>query len=444
MLGKQWLNRYASADMRGSAIERNQNRQRKLDGIVTWYFDFMLESLPLMLQLALLLLGCALSRYLWEISLTIALVAIGVTSFGLLFYFFILVAGTAWESCPYQTPGSTFFRYLGRTVCRIVNLAVTAAGNALKRSEVTRSARYLWGSRRWRSRVHTISASVGLLSMIPILLAVDIYHLGRAAVGALLDLPIEAYCLLHRVYTWLHGIYSSLWGFDQQTARLDLRCILWTLQTSLDKLVHLSTLKHLVTITEFTNFDSALVMECFNIFLGCISVNSNRVAIVPGLEQLATMSARCFSQTFRHLSATRPTSSVLADLHQRYHQLFFFATDLRDLSSYHAVAAMTDIHASFHQYRRARCLSWTDCKSSDQGLIPFARRMVGIAQLEDQRMQNKRVPRWILRFALHFLSLDPPSPASVIADCLTIVAIALDDDPSGVLVLDERYIFSVL
>jgi hypothetical protein len=64
MLGKQWLNRYQSTDMRGTAIERSQNRQRNLDGVVAWYFDYVLESLPLMLQVALLLLGCALSRYL--------------------------------------------------------------------------------------------------------------------------------------------------------------------------------------------------------------------------------------------------------------------------------------------------------------------------------------------------------------------------------------------
>ena len=48
MLGKQWLNRYDSADMRGSATERGQNRQRKLDGIVAWYFNYVMESLPLM------------------------------------------------------------------------------------------------------------------------------------------------------------------------------------------------------------------------------------------------------------------------------------------------------------------------------------------------------------------------------------------------------------
>jgi len=77
MLGKQWLNRYASIDMRGSAIERSQNRQQKLDGVVAWYFDHVMESLPLMLQVALLLLGCALSLYLREIDTTIALVVLG-------------------------------------------------------------------------------------------------------------------------------------------------------------------------------------------------------------------------------------------------------------------------------------------------------------------------------------------------------------------------------
>ena len=64
MLGKQWLDRYVSTDNRWSAIDRCQNQQRKLDGIVAWYFDSMMESLPLILQVALLLLGCALSRYL--------------------------------------------------------------------------------------------------------------------------------------------------------------------------------------------------------------------------------------------------------------------------------------------------------------------------------------------------------------------------------------------
>ena len=92
MLGKQWLNQYASVDMWGSAIERSRNWQRKVDRIVSWYFDNVMESLPLMLQAALLLLGCALSRYLWEINMTVALVVLGITSFSVLFYLFIVIA----------------------------------------------------------------------------------------------------------------------------------------------------------------------------------------------------------------------------------------------------------------------------------------------------------------------------------------------------------------
>jgi hypothetical protein len=116
MLGKQWLNRYASIEMRGSAIERSQNRQLKLNGIVTWCFDYVMESLPLMLQIALLLLGCALSKYLQDINVTIASVVLGVTTFGLTLYVFVVVAGTIFTSCPYQTPGAQVLRFLWQKV----------------------------------------------------------------------------------------------------------------------------------------------------------------------------------------------------------------------------------------------------------------------------------------------------------------------------------------
>jgi len=116
MLGKQWLNRYASVYMRGSAIERNQNRQRKLNGIVTWCLGHVMEALPLMLQFALLLLGCALSLYLWGINTTVVSVILSVAVFGLIFYIFIVAAGAAFVSRPYQTPGAQILRYVWQQV----------------------------------------------------------------------------------------------------------------------------------------------------------------------------------------------------------------------------------------------------------------------------------------------------------------------------------------
>ena len=196
MLGKQWLNRYASTDMRGSAIERSQNRQRKLDGIVKWYFDSVMESLPLMLQAALLLLGCALSRYLWEISIIIASVVLCVTSFGLLFYLFILIAGTAWESCPYQTPGSYFFRFLGPKFRRIVH-------STFKNSEVAETIKEnAIYHNPWWSQGNVVPFLKDLLGEIPPSLATDARNLGRAA--------IQAFCApLVTVYRFFAGRTTS-------------------------------------------------------------------------------------------------------------------------------------------------------------------------------------------------------------------------------------------
>ena len=100
MFGKRWLNLYASVDMRGSAIERSQNRQRKLDGFVTWCFAGAVESLSLMLQIALSLFGCALSIYLWDIDVTLASVVIASTLFGIILYTSVAVAGAIYVDCP--------------------------------------------------------------------------------------------------------------------------------------------------------------------------------------------------------------------------------------------------------------------------------------------------------------------------------------------------------
>ena len=82
--------------------------------MVSWKFDLIMESLPLMLQSALLLLGYALSRYLWTINLTIASVVIDITSIGLAFYVFIVIAATIADNCPFQTPVSQILRSVYR------------------------------------------------------------------------------------------------------------------------------------------------------------------------------------------------------------------------------------------------------------------------------------------------------------------------------------------
>jgi len=257
--------------MRGTTIEYSQIRQRKLDGIVAWYFNYVMESLPLMLQAALLLLGCALSRYLWEIDTTVASVIIVVTSFSVIFYISILVAGVASKSCPYQTPISRILR-------RLAPLA-----------------------RMVRNRLR-----------------------GPPPV---LD----------------HGL-------DKETTALDLRCVLWILQTSLDKTVRLSTLKYLATMMAPADFDSpCLVTNCFNAFMGCINVTNRGVVVMQDAEELATVSALCLFNTVSHLSVTDPASSVLLDVRQDYLNIFPARPDFYGHQFYHTMNA---VHCLFVQRRQ--------------------------------------------------------------------------------------------
>ena len=111
ILGKQWLNRYTSTEG-GSIIDRGRRRKRKMDGVEAWKFDIVMESLPLALQVALLLFGYALSNYLFSINKTIAGVITGFVLFGALFYVVLIFTATLSYDCPFQTPFSRVLRFL--------------------------------------------------------------------------------------------------------------------------------------------------------------------------------------------------------------------------------------------------------------------------------------------------------------------------------------------
>jgi hypothetical protein len=493
MLGKQWLNRYASTDMRGSAIERSQNRQRKLDGIVTWYFDHVMEALPLMLQIALLLLGCALSRYLWKINIIIASVVLGVTSFGMIFYGFVIVAGAASVICPYQTPGARILRHIFyqilphifhkssprvfygifpyiyrrvlpyifrhillppfRSVLSVLSKFSAFASSRLSdfvEASLCRRLTVTWFSllkKPW----HICTLPLCALTLLPFALITDVFFF----VGGSVFLLLVAFWMIacspvitgmqvcgRTVYRWFLGAFSTqIHGLDRQTIILDLRCISWMLQTSLDKAVHLSALKHLATMMTLGNFDPTLVSGCFDVFIDCIKVdvNNRKVVITQGLEQLATVSAMCFLRTYHHLSVMNPNSVVLEDVRQRYRRVFSPTINF-DFSGLPFYYTMTKIHSLANRRWNPRRIQWGESRPSAQEWISFTRGIAEVAQEIYQRPQYGKAPRWILRFALHSLSLEPLPPTSVVADCLSIIAIDLGCDVSstGFTTSDER------
>lgn len=181
--------------------------------------------------------------------------------------------------------------------------------------------------------------------------------------------------------------------------------------------------------------DSTFVVACFNIFMGCTSVRNQRVTIPRGLEQLATVSARCFCRGFHFLTVRDPTSSVLVDIRRRYRETFPDKVDFTGLISHHT---MIVTHASITGYWSPHHI-WRDPgRPSDHEYTLLACNIAEAAQAEYQR--ERRVPDWILRFAFDSLSLDPLPPVSVIADCLRTIAVDLGCGVSNVATLGKRYI----
>ena len=436
-----------------------------------------------MLQIALLLLGCALSRYLWAINVAVASVVLGVTSFGVIFYLFIVIAGTASESCPYQTPASRAFRYLGpkvRSILRSAALAIvstpsiiasvvvsthsvitsatisallvvpSAFRNTPKKSKTVRTVKmYAQWYHPWWTGSNFMPFLKRMVRELPRALVSDVCHLGRVMVQPLVAFSVGAYrfgtvvvgllaSLSHSVHSWLHGVSPTPErGLDQQITALDLRCISWTLQTSLDKAIRLPTLKHLMAMGVLPDFDPSLVANCFGVFIGCINVGNHKVVIMHGLEELATLSAMCFLRTFHYLLIMDPTSNVLEDVRRRHDRIFPLGTDFGSLQFYYAMAK---IHGLINQTWDSRHVRWDNYRPSTQEYIPVAQDMAEAARVEYQKSQHRKVPRWILHFAFCSLSLDPPPPTPVVIDCLSIIAVDLGCDVSniGSATLDER------
>jgi len=422
MLGKQWLNRYASIDVRGSAIERCQNRQQKLDGIVTWYFDHVMESLPLMLQFALLLLGCALSQYLWHIHMTIALVVLGATLFGVVFYAFVVIAGTTSVNCPYQTPGANILRYIYRNLPQVLSMLNSVSSIA----KSSKSVRMLIGY--WDFFIGDKFSAAGMIMLIllgstvliplPICLAIDAILLGLGIVKMLATIA-------GRIYHWF---CSGAYGSNSQVAGLDLRCISWIIETSLDRAVRLSALKLLTTITMLADYEPALVSACSDILIGCMSVIGGKAVITQDSKKLIGVSTQCCLHMLSHLATVDPTLSVIKDARKRYTKAFPFKTDFEGLLP---GSGLVTIHNIFHSTLSK--IQWMNYKLPGNDQVALAHTLTKLAT-------RHSVPRWILRFALHHLSQDPLPPTLIVIDCMSIIAIGLGCTVPDTRTLDERYV----
>ena len=263
-------------------------------------------------------------------------------------------------------------------------------------------------------------------NLLPII-TVDAYTLAIVIKGA-------AFSVARRVC----GRFRGASGLDSAVS--DLQCITWMLQTSLDKFTHLSILKLLSTMTTPSNFNTALVSACFSVLTSCMSVVDGKMVINQGSKELAEVSALyCLRALFR-LVTTDPALGALKDVRQRYIRTFPFETNFEGLPSGHSFGA---IHGVFHSPQPR--IQWKDCQLPSDDHAALARSLTElvddrISDPAQRRSSSKKVPRWILRFALHHLSQDPPPPTPIVINCLLIIAVDLGCTALNTTALDERYV----
>ena len=116
VLASQWLCRYSQVDSTGGpVVDRARRQQAKMDALVTWNFNLVMEIPQFLFLSAFPFLGYALSDYLILIGRADFALAIGVpTCIYLLIFIPTTLNGALYDHSPYQTSHSRALRSLIR------------------------------------------------------------------------------------------------------------------------------------------------------------------------------------------------------------------------------------------------------------------------------------------------------------------------------------------
>ena len=168
------------------------------------------------------------------------------------------------------------------------------------------------------------------------------------------------------------------------------------------------------------------------------------------------MSALCCLHTLSHLKAAHPLPVSLDGIHHRYTGVFQPEINFYSLLFSPILGV---IHRVFYPPYTGRVeflgypletlymwssggvwrVRWENYTSSSDEHVIVASALTRLARFESWRRLGRKVPRWLLSYALHFLSQDPSPPASVVISCLSIIAIDLRCDVPETMTSDNRY-----
>jgi len=384
VLGKQWLNRYARVDMRGSVIDRSRARQRKMDGTVTWGFDFVMECLPLILQAALLLLGYALSEYLYFINKVVAGVVIGFAGFGLLFYLLTVSAAVLSYNCPFQTPPSLVIRFL----IRFDN----EHKMYLKRS-------WKWLRRIFRRKKRP-SHGLGRFGI-----------LGGSNTGDYVELPMAG-------QDQPPPLFNKETDWDGYV--LDSNCIAWMFKMSMDPDVIMNIMRFIPDVGWHAGIRTTPLEQLYDTMVEYFDSSTGRPVVIPKLRDKAYLNAKALL----HLAIQRQRIDDESDK-----ALF------RSISTRHSImgpvryegGSESDLESTLgvidRVFGNSEPMDWKNFSFT----VPHHTWMAHILLYRalDVFKKGELLPDDIKEFVLHSLRLDPPPPTPIVTDCLFIIGLVL-------------------
>lgn len=108
-MAKQWVLHYARATV-GTLESQGRTRQRKLNGVNKYRFQNAVESLPILLQISLILFFIGLLDYLNSLNSTVAYVVLAFSLAGVVIYTVTVFIASIDPQCPFQTPVSIFMQ----------------------------------------------------------------------------------------------------------------------------------------------------------------------------------------------------------------------------------------------------------------------------------------------------------------------------------------------
>ena len=376
-----------------------------MNGMVTWHFTLVMECLPLMLQAALLLLGYALSNYLFTINNVVAGVVVGFTAFGLLFYLLIVSAATLSYNCPFQTPLSLVIRFM---------LRFDNGHKYLRRTGKRLGRTFSFSKKRQQRPKSTGSYTLGSFNTF------DARTIGNHIELVMAGAANQQAPLFNKETDW-HGYV------------LDANCIAWLLEMSTDADIILVIMKFIPEVVWYAGIQNVPLEILYDTALECFDHSFGRPVVSPGLRNKAYLSAKALL----HLAIQRQCIDHEAD------KVVF-----KSISSRHPIVGFrryegdSDLESTLGVIDRVfgnyEAMQWQTFSFSVTHHAWMAH--ILLYRAWDVLRKDLPLPDDVKEFVLHSLRLEPLPPTPIVTDCLFIIGLVLGVELhiDDLLIVDKR------